>query len=187
MARQNEALQAIEDELVETLRLLWRLPDRERGFLMAGRRSSWPEIVRDADDAFWLDFDPATVAREDRPEPRIAMSRKNVERMQAVWLRPGCLVEAIRIEDRKLVATVAARKAGRMPGGFRWEDVWQALRGRLPSIQRKGEVRKVTSDDMRKRYEAALGRMRALRDSGLDSVGPLDSSVSALSTRQAGL
>lgn len=157
MARKDPELQAVEDELIETMQMLNRMPDRDRAFLAAGSRSSWPEHLRE-----WWEY------TDEDSEPRRPLSRREVARVYRMWIDKGCIVEAIRAEDRKLVALVAARKAGRMPGGFRWEDIWQALRGRLPRFRYDDEGQiietvliRVTSDAMRKRYEAAIERLSA--------------------------
>jgi hypothetical protein len=151
MARKDPRIEAVEDELIDCTRMLWRLPDRERGYLLSGERAWWPTILRDQGDY------------PDEVEARPQLRRSDVHRVEAMFLRPGCHAEQIDRRDRRLVATVIGRKAGRLPGGFRWEDIWEALRGQLATGASESDgrpkLRKVTSDAMRKRYELALDRL----------------------------
>lgn len=151
MARKNDWIEATEEELIACTRMLGRLPDRERGFLASGQRSWWPAILREQGDY------PDEVA----PAPQLR--RAEVRRVEAMFLADGCHAETIALRDRQLVAFVVMRKAGRLPGGFRWDDVWQGLRGLLATgaVGEDGQLvlRKVTSDAMRVRYDRALDRL----------------------------
>lgn len=154
MARKDPRIEATEEELITCTRMLWRMPDRERGFLLAGERAWWPAMIKEQSDY------------PDDEEPRQQLRRSEVERVEAMFLRPGCHVETLDRRDRKLVAVVVARKAGRLPGGFRWDDIWEALRGQLATGATESDgrprLRKVTSDAMRKRYEQAIDRLAVL-------------------------
>ena len=146
MARKDPMIEAAEDELIDCMQMLWRLPDRERGWM--GSQTAWPDVVRD-----WWEARPDP----DAPVPRTGLGRREMARVERMFLDQGCIVSNIAPKDRKLVATVVTRKAGRMPGGFRWDDIWTTLRGRLPNAS--GESVKVSSDRMRARYEDALRRV----------------------------
>lgn len=153
MARKDPRIEAAEDELIECMRFLRRLPDRERGWLLHSTLR-WPAMIRDQGDY------PAG------DEPLRPISRREYARVDAMFLMAGCHVErAVAVRDRALVACVAAMKVRADASGFGWDDVWNALGGLLPTgaVDSDGRavVRKVTSDAMRKRYEAALVALAA--------------------------
>lgn len=144
MARQDRQLEATEEMLIEAWRLLMRLPDRDRGWLASGQRSAWPAMVKDI-FADYADLDAT---------PRLQLGRREMAIVGRVFLDPGCLVMEIAEANRRLVALVLARKAGRMPGGFRWEDVWEAMGGRSSHT---------TTDALRVRYERVLARLTVVQ------------------------
>jgi len=126
------------------------MPDRERSWLLHSTLR-WPAMVRDQGDY------------PEQEEPLRAPSRREIARMEAMFIVPGCHVErAVAVRDRALVAVVAGMKGRGEGAGFGWDDVWRALGGKLPTgavADGQAVVRKVTSDAMRKRYEAALDRL----------------------------
>lgn len=146
MARQSDWIDHVEGELVHAWQMLLRLPDRERGWLSAGSRSGWPQIVRER----FGDY-PDEEARE----PRRALGRREMELLGRVFGidgRDGYLMERIALANRPLVALVLARKAGRQPGGFQWNDIWQALGGKALGIG---------PDALRARWDRCLGMLAA--------------------------
>lgn len=144
-----------EATMVEALRLLLRLPDREKGFLKAGSKTSWPDIVQDAlpvviDAELALEL--GIEQREDAPEPRPQMGPREVAKVERAWLVDLCLAEAVPAAHRRLFITVLGAKAGRMPGGFKWEDIGARLYGKAWGTARCD----ATTDALRMRYEACL-------------------------------
>lgn len=135
MARQDERIEAFEQELLEAWRLLQRYPDRERGFQLAGQRSAWPQVVRDVFEAY---------GGEAEAPRRPGLSRGEVDLVEAMFIAEGCLAMRITEGHRALVATVLTLKAWPERRGFRWDRAWSALGGR-----RLG----ATQDAVRKRYE----------------------------------
>jgi hypothetical protein len=136
MARQDPELEAAEDMLIEAWQYLMRLPDRERGWLASTSRSCLPDVLRD----------PVSDYGETMVRPQL--TRRQAELVATVFTVPRCLSLAVRPRDRRLMASVLKAKAGRLPGGFRWEDIWQ----QLP----RAEQRKVTTAALRDRYEQGL-------------------------------
>ena len=160
MSRKDPVIEAAEDELVECLRMLWRMPDRERGFLYHSTLR-WPDMVRDQGDY---------PGEEDVSGP---LSRREVARVEAMFLRAGSHVErAVAVRDLRLVSVVATHKACG-GGGFGWDDVWNALGGMLATgkvgTDGKLALRKVTSDAMRVRYERALAKLAGVVMAGAET------------------
>jgi hypothetical protein len=119
--------QAVEARLVEAMQFQWRTEGGAWGFASDG---PWHLIVRD-----WWDW----AAHEDKPVPRIPLSREQLKRMEeaSAWLAYAPE------RDRKLVVlAVTALAAGRKVVPFR------ALRGVLRV--KPGE------DALRKRYAKAI-------------------------------
>ena len=141
MARRDGEFEAIEEELVEAMRLLARLPDRERGFLSSGARSMWPAIVRD----------PVTDYKDD-VAPRRSLSRRDMTLLDRVFLGERCLAGVVPMARRQLVGVVLAMKARPDRGGYRWERVWERLGGKRCGA---------TTDGLRSRYETQVRRMAA--------------------------
>lgn len=141
MARQDGELEAFEEMLVEAFGNLLRLPDRERGFLLSGRRTWWPQIVRDR----------VTDYGDSEAAPRRQMSRREADLVRDLFEREGCLVEVVPVERRALVGLVLTMRV-RRGGQWTWADVWRALGGRACGA---------TSDGLRSRYETQLRRMMA--------------------------
>lgn len=133
--------QQAEDALLAAVEYLGALPDRERGFLSAGSRSGWPEIVRDAQ---------ADYPRE--PDRRLRLGRKEMALLERVLLNPGCAAMAIPGAHRALVGRVLAMKLDQRGGGFAWSEVWERAGGRACGV---------TSDALRMRYERAVGKVAA--------------------------
>jgi hypothetical protein len=131
-----------EETMIEAWRLLLRMPDREKGWQRSGSKSWWPEIVKDL-QADYADADAA---------PRLQLSRREYERCRRAWWAQLCYAEAVPWVHGRLFMTVIAAKAGRMPGGFRWEDVGARLYGKAWGTARCD----ATSDALRMRYEACL-------------------------------
>ena len=154
MARQNEQIERAEAVMIEAWQLLYRLPDHERGWLKSGSRSALPPPVQDE----WLgmiDHELAMklglIVPDDVPAPRTQLGRREMALVDLAWLRRDCLAEAVLPAHRRLFALVIATKAGRQPGGLRWSDIWVRFGGN----PRCG----FTSDGLRSRYEASLGRV----------------------------
>ena len=130
--------QDAEDALIGALEYLRALPDRERGFLSAGSRSGWPQIVRER----WEYPDGA--------DPRVRVGRKEMALLDAVLLGERAAVLAVPLEHRGLLGRVLIMKRWQSPGGFRWEEVW---------LREGGRTCGVTSDALRMRYERAVGKV----------------------------
>jgi len=146
MARQSDVIEHVEGELVDAWRMLMRLPDREHGWLSSGQRSAWPEILREK----FGDY-PDEEARE----PRRQLGRREMAVLGEVFGidgRDDYLMARIAFANRPLVALVLARKAGRMAGGFHWNDIWQALGGRALGV---------SPDALRARWDRCLGMLAA--------------------------
>jgi hypothetical protein len=153
MARRDAAIEAMEEQLLEAWDLLMRSPDRERAFLHSGRRSAWPEILRDR----------VTDYADDDARPRLQLNRRQVALRDRVFVDVDCLTMAIAPTLLPMVATVLAMKARPGAGGFRWERVWEALGGRESGT---------TTDGLAKRYERVLRRLivvEALRNAPVDA------------------
>lgn len=151
MARRDPVLEATEDMLIEAWELLMRSPDQERGFLLSGTRSGWPQIIRDK----IMDYgDPDA-------RPKLQMGLRQVRLRDRVFVDVGCLAEEIAPAHRKLVAVVLTMKTWRDVGGFRWEAVWEALGGRESGT---------TTDGLRRAYERTLARLGAIEAGRLDGV-----------------
>lgn len=140
MARQNEQIDYAELRMIEAWQLLMRLPDRERGWLKSGHGMKWPAMVRDA-QAEYADPDAT---------PRPQLGRREMALVRLAWWQDDCLAEAVLPEHRALFALVIAIRAGRQPGGFKWEDVWVRFGGKRCGV---------TKEALRGRYEASLGRV----------------------------
>ena len=153
--RSDDLLKLGEETMIEAWRLLLRMPDREKGFLSAGKRTSLPEPIRE----LWLGridaelaLELGLMAPEDAREPRRQLTTRDVARVNRAWVFPLCYAEAVPVPHTRLFMAVLAAKAGRMPGGFKWEDIGARLYG-----QRWGTARcDATTDALRMRYEACL-------------------------------
>lgn len=119
---------------------LGALDDRERGFLSAGRRSCWPQVLRIEQSDY-----------PDRPSPRRRLSAADVDALDAVLLGPEALALAIPEGCRALVGRVIAARLWPDAGGFRWSGVREALQRRA----RDGE-RVPDGAALRMRYVRAL-------------------------------
>lgn len=131
--------QDAEDALIAAVEYLAVLPDRDRGFLSAGSRSCWPEIVRER----WEYADA-----EAQPSP--ALTRRRVAFVERILLGERAAALAVPEAHRRLVGRVVTWKRWPGPDGFGWERVWEAEGGRASGT---------TSDALRKRYERAVGKV----------------------------
>ena len=145
-----------ERALLEAVEWLGRLPDRDRAFLRAGSRSCWPEILRSRDfgqdgGADWADGDAGQLGAE-AAAPSVALSRRQLVRLERLLLDPDCAAMAVPEGHRSLVGRVLVML--NWPGGdeFGWSRVWVAEGGRATGV---------TSDCLRKRFDRALGRVAA--------------------------
>lgn len=154
MARSNPVLAEAEETMIEAWRLLMRLPDRERGWLRSGSRASWFDMVRDKQ----ADYADAEAA------PRVQLGRREVAKVERAFLVDRCLASAVPEHLQRLFSAVIAAKAGRLPGGFKWADVGARLYGRDWGTARCD----MTTDTLRSRYEACLGKV-AVRMGALDA------------------
>jgi hypothetical protein len=160
MARKDPRIEAAEDELIDCMRMLRRLPDRERGWLYHSTLR-WPAMVGEQSDY------------PDEVRPRASLSRWELARVEAMFDGAGCIIgRAVAVRDMRLVETVVKIKAAGASSGFGWDDVWKALRGMLATGARGSDdalvLRKVTSDAMRVRYGRALERIAAVMGAALD-------------------
>lgn len=130
--------QDAEDALIGALEYLAALPDRERGFLSAGSRSGWPQVIREK----W--------EYPDGGDPRVRVGRKEMALLEAVLLGERAAVMAVPLASRGLLGRVLVMKRWQSPGGFRWEEVWMREGGRACGV---------TSDALRMRYERAVGKV----------------------------
>jgi hypothetical protein len=130
----------VEEALMDAMDYLGRMPDRERGFLSAGSRSGWPEIVR----ATWLgDYgDGDAVPRGP------GLTRAQVGHVERWVTGEGALVLEVPPAHRRLVGIVLRQKREPEGGGFAWADVWRVFGDRA-----------VTSDGLRMRYERAIRKV----------------------------
>lgn len=143
MGRRDPELEATEEMMLEAWQLLMRSPDQERGWLLSGQRSWWPQIIRDR----IMDY------ADDDARPRLQMGRREVRLRDRVFVDVGCLAEEIAPANRPLVAVVLTMKTWRDVGGFRWESVWEALGGRESGT---------TTDGLKVRYQRTLKRLAAV-------------------------
>jgi hypothetical protein len=141
--RSDDLHKLAEETMIQAFRLLLRMPDREKGWLRSGHGMKWPAMVKDV-QADYADPDAA---------PRLQLGKADVERMERAWVHELCYAEAVPVHHQKLFMTVLAAKAGRQPGGFRWEDVGEKLYGRAWGTARCD----ATTDALRMRYAACLG------------------------------
>lgn len=151
MARKDQAIEEIEEMLLEAWELHMRLPDRERGWLASGSRSGWPQIVRDRLEGDYPDVDA---------RPRQQLSRREMALVDRVFLSDACLTLEVAPVLRPLLAVVLALKVRPGAGGFSWPRVWGALGGRESGV---------TSETLRKRYERLLTQL-ALVEAGRSRV-----------------
>lgn len=150
--------QQAEDALTAAIEYLFAMPDREGALLAPGygrRLSGWPAIVRSVREG---DYGDGQGVGEDAATPSPRLSRAMASLVEAMLTGERPLANAIPEGHRRLVGRVIAMK--RWPGaeGFGWDRVWRAQGGVLFSL-RDQQVRKVTSDAMRKAYERAIGRL----------------------------
>lgn len=142
--------QDAEDALLEAVELLGVMPDKERGFLSAGSRSSMPEFLRDV-QADYADGDA---------RPRKALSLAEVGLVERMLLDPKAAIMAVPVGKRALVGRVLIGKLDGRGEGFRWERVWEWDDRRRRAA---GEAR-VTLDAVRRAYERAVGRVAVALD-----------------------
>lgn len=140
--------QEAEDAMIAAVEYLAALPDRERGFLSAGSRSAWPQIIRDRREGDYPDADVA---------PSAQLSRRMMAHLERMLLTEQAAGLAVAEGHRALVGRVLMMKLWPGPDGFRWERVWE---------REGGKACGVTSDALRMRYERGIGkvavRMQAL-------------------------
>lgn len=138
--------QDAEDALLAAVEYLGMLPDRERGFLSAGSRSGWPQILRNVRDGDYGEGQGfgGEVA------PRRQLSRKEATLLDRVLLDPDAAALAIPEGQRRLVGRVLVAKLDGRGEGFRWGRIWEMEGGK-----RSG----VTADTLRMRYSRAVNRV----------------------------
>lgn len=143
-----------ERALLEAVEWLGRLPDRDRSFLRAGSRSCWPEILRSRS---WgqdggADYADGEGFGSEASAPSVALSRRQLRRLERLLLDPDCAAMAVPEGHRSLVGRVLVMM--NWPGGdeFGWSRVWVAEGGRRTGV---------TSDALRMRFERAVGRVAA--------------------------
>ncbi len=166
--RADDLMKLGEVTMIEAFRLLLRMPDREKGWLKSGSRSSMPVPLVER----WLGSIPADLALElglevpeESAEPRLQLSSRDVAKVRRAWWGDSCFARAVHdhmlkrgeseaaIRERaQLVMMVVAAKSGRMPGGFKWEDIGRRIYGRDWGRARCG----VSKDGLRMRYNTAM-------------------------------
>lgn len=125
---------------------LGALGDRDRDFLMQGRRSSMPKVLRIEQSDY-----------PDRPSPRARLSKRELREVDAMLLGTDALCLAIPEVHRALVGRVVAMKLWpERAGGFRWD----AVRVALQRAARDGE-RVPDGDALRMRYDRAIAKLSA--------------------------
>lgn len=130
----------IEAALMDAMDYLGRMPDRERGFLSAGSRSSWPEIIR---STWYGDYG------DEDEEPRgPGLTRVQVDHVERWLSGSSAFLLNVAPAHRRLVGIVLRIKRQDEGGGFEWSDVWRIFGDRT-----------VTSDALRKRYERAIRKV----------------------------
>lgn len=143
--------QDAEDALVEAFELLGALPDRESGWLAAGKGrncSNWPAIVREVRAG---DYGDGQGLGAERPVRR-RIGTREMAFLDRVLLGTEALALAIPEQHRRLVGRVVAMKKW-SAGGFYWEDVRAALGGRAAGVP--------SGDALRMRYERAIAKVAA--------------------------
>lgn len=148
--------QDAEDALLQAVELLGRMPDKERGFLAAGSKSSMPEFIRDAQ----ADYADAEA------RPRKGLTRAEVALVERMMLDPDAAVMAVPAGKRALLGRVLVGKLDGRGEGFRWERVWEWDDRR----RRAAGERRVTLDAVRRAYERAVGRVAVAMDRGIAKV-----------------
>lgn len=138
-----------ERALLEAVEWLGRLPDRDRGFLRAGARSGWPEVLRLRSDGDWADGDQGQMGAE-VAAPTAALSRRQMVRLSRLLLDADCAAMAVPEGHRSLVGRVLVMMNWPGADEFTWSRVWVAEGGRRCGV---------TSDALRKRYDRAIGRV----------------------------
>lgn len=148
-ARELVTWREAEEALLEAMALMARLPDRERGFLSAGSRSGWPDVVRSVRDGEY-------------PEARgrVGLRRAEVDRLDVLMLGADAAVMKVPAADQALLGRVLVEKLDERGEGFRWERVWEWDDRR----RRKEGRQRVTSDAVRKRYERAVAAVAVALD-----------------------
>ena len=138
-----------EAALGDALEWLGAVGDREGAFLAAGRSSSWPRVLRIEQSDY-----------PDRPDPRLRLSRAQLEHVDAMLLSGGALFLAIPEAHRSLVGRVLLMK--RFPqssAGFRWRYVREALLRAGDGGGGGDDGRVPAPEALRKRYERAVGEV----------------------------
>lgn len=142
-ARDCITWQDAEDALIGALEYLAALPDRERGFLSAGSRSGWPQVLR-------IEQSDYPDRPDERHGPSVRVGRRELAHLERMLLGERCAALEIPEGHRALVGRVLVMKRWQSPGGFRWEEVWMREGGRRCGV---------TSDALRMRYERAVGKV----------------------------
>ena len=140
--------QEAEEALIAAVEYLGGLPDRERGFLSAGSRSGWPEIVRSARDG---DYGAGQGVLETEVAPSARLTRRMVDHVTRMMIGERPCADAIPVGHRRMVGLVLVMKRW-APGGVDWSAVWQAEGGKASGL---------TSDTHRKRYDRAVAKVAA--------------------------
>lgn len=138
--------QDAEDQLLAAIEYLGAMPDRERGFLSAGSRSCWPEIVRSVRDG---DYGEGQGYGE-AVRPRGQLGRKEATLLDRMLLSPDAVALVIKEANRRLVGRVLVAKLDGRGAGFSWSRIWE-MEGGFSS--------ETTTDALRMRYERAVGKV----------------------------
>lgn len=139
--------QDAESAMQAAVEYLGALPDRERGFLSAGQRSCWPEIVRERTAG---DYAEHQALGEAPRAPRPQLGRKEMGLLGRMLLDPDAAMLAVPEGHRRLVGRVLVGKLDGRGEGFTWSRIWEMEGGRACGV---------TSDALRMRYERAVGKV----------------------------
>lgn len=148
----NVTWQQAEDALIAAVEYLALLPDRERGYLAAGKRSCWPAIIKDVQS----DYADGEVA------PSASLSRRMLDHLNRMLLDPQAAAMAVPEGQRALVGRVLVLKRWTPASGFGWDIVWRGEDRRSRELG-QGKLT-CTSDALRKRYERAVARVALVMD-----------------------
>lgn len=144
----------VQERLVEAIRVVWRQPDRERGWLTV--RAYWPDIQRHTAFGDYDERGGDGVSSDVKLRPAALTRREVADAEEALgWL------DMIAPEDRKLVGLALTALAG-----GRRQVPWSRL------LRPMGKTRGV--DGLRRRYERAIGKVCRAVNGGFPALHPVN-------------
>jgi len=141
--------QDAEDALLEVMGLDRLMPDRERGFLAAGSRSTMPQPVRSVRDG---EYPEATGRR--------GLRAAEVDRINGLGHVVASLAGSAAGLDTLLVRKVLTAKLAERGGGFTWDVIWQWDDQR----RRAARMPRRTQDAVRMAYRRAVAAVAVALD-----------------------